>query len=1069
MKICKRLLCGSLTLLLLLLANPSMGQQFGNGVYEPGGIQPYMADVNVGWPGRVWFEVSLADQGLGYQGSYLSLGAKTNAFQDYFDGRWLLEVRGHVNPDADQGGFFANVGLERVFTLAAADAEVTTSFWYDYDGDQQGDFAHSFNSLGISGGIKKRQWEFLANGYFPVGTTDYTQGDPTGINCFLGNSIVTQAGIDSALRGFDALMRFKPNALAQVNGSFGVGGYSYGSDEVAYFGGVRLQYGMQFARGMIVNLELNHDNRFDVTGVLQLGWLFGTGARGTEYGLLGTDLEPTMRNDHIVRYQQDLQLAIDPDTGRPYNVYHVDNTADPGFANGMAETPFTSLLDAEMAASTDDIIFVNEGDGTTRNMDAGITLKDGQLLLGDGVRQVIPLAGGTNFVLCNDQDGNVPRITNRFGGNAVTMASRNTVRGFIIDGSQGGMLNGIGGAGAVGNPLTDGIIEDVTITGAPILNGIFLDQIAGDWRFARNDIQTAAFDGIFIDNACDPTSVFDFDSNNVSLNGRDGIHIEDYDGADFNFVANTTNNNVRDGIRMERYKNGSGSGASLDFFSPVSLGNQQNGITLQDFAGDVRFLNSNVSGNLNHGIALIDVRTPAANQMVFIGTNGGGTSTISGNGVGTGSGIFNELNVAFGIQQLLVTNTTLDSGGTGITSSATAVGANLQTDIIDNLSISGNQSDGIRLMSSGGATHTAAIVNTGAGLAMNGNAGNGISMFSSGVGPVSLLEVDTDNVIINGAGVNGMLFNASGDGQIISRARNTAISGVGIDGIQINANNLNSVAVNEFLFDNMNISGVLGDGIDINVGDQTFVDFALTGSLLSNANAGNNGIEATVVGDGLAGVDSRLRMNITGNIINAFDSGDGINITSSGDAHVLAEIAGNTITNNGINQVATGAPALPFGNGIDIRANGDSEVFTRILNNNVTANADPGLNIATGGNGQVTALVAGNFLSGNDTQDDGTTIPIESGIADVTVSNVVTGRICLAMSTNFYSLPTILTNLSGAANFEVELDGATNGPGPVIFLPNAAAFTLTPFGAQCAMDIDIEELAFDLNGFSPWP
>ncbi len=1078
MKICKRLLYGSLALLTILLANPSTGQQIGDTVHQFGGIQPGMADVNLGWPGRVWTGVTLADQGLGYQGSYVTLGAKTHAFQDYFDGRWLVEARGHYSLNADDGGFFANIGLERVFSLEAAEAELTASVWYDYDGDQQGNFSRAYNSVGISGGIKKRRWELLANGYLPVGTATDTQGDPTGLNCFLGNSIVTQAGITSALRGFDAIIECNPRALEQINGSFGVGGYSYGSDIVDYFGGVRGQFGMQFMRGMILNLQINHDNRFDVTGVLQMAWIFGAGARGTEYGILGNDLEPTVRNDHIVRFQQELRLAIDPDTGRPYNVYHVDNLADPGLADGTFETAFTSLADAEAASSTDDIIFVREGDGTTRNMDMGIALQDGQLLLGDGVRHLIPLADGTRFVLCNDRDGNLPTITNRAGGNAIDLASRNTVRGFIIDGSQGGMINGISGDGTPLNPLTGGIIEDVTITGNPILNGIFLDDIAGNWRFARNEINTASFDGIFISDACDPTSVFDFEDNVVNNNGRDGIHIEDYDGSAFRFVDNVTSGNGRDGIRMERFKNGSGAGASLEFINPLAgvipdpnnpgqfipLGNLGNGIHIDDFVGNVRFLNSNISNNLNHGISLVDVRTPGINDMVFIGTSGPGTSIINNNGVGTGAGIFNELNTAFGVERLLVTNTTLDNGGTGIVSSATAIGANLRTDILDNLSISGNQSDGIRLMSSGGATHTGSIVNAQAALFMTGNAGNGISMFASDPGSTSLLEVDTDNVAITASGVNGMLFNSTDDGQIISRTRNTMIAGAGLDGAQINADNLNSAAVNEFHFSNTTISGVVDDGIDINVGDQTFVDFSLTSSTLNNGNIGNQGIEASVTGDALAVVDSRLRMSVVGSTINAFDTGDGIDISSFGDAHVLAEIASNTITNNGAN--VTNMNMLPFGDGINIVAAGDSEQYLRILNNNVTANAEQGLDITTVGNGQVSALVDGNFLAGNDTQDDGSTIPPENGIADITVTNDVTGQICLAMSTNFFTLPAFITNNSGAANFELELDGLTNGPAPII---TVGVFTVNPFPTNCAMNINIEETAFNLNGFAPWP
>ena len=170
-------------------------------------FSPFMADVNIGWPGRVWVEANLSEDGLGYQGSYITLGAKQHIFQDFLDGRWLLETRGHYDPEYE--GFFANIGIERVISLHAAEAEITTGFWFDYDGDLQGDFAHSMTALGVNASIETRNWEVIGNGYFPIGSSDFAQGDPTGANCFLNHSIVTQAGIDSALQGFERLVELQ--------------------------------------------------------------------------------------------------------------------------------------------------------------------------------------------------------------------------------------------------------------------------------------------------------------------------------------------------------------------------------------------------------------------------------------------------------------------------------------------------------------------------------------------------------------------------------------------------------------------------------------------------------------------------------------------------------------------------------------------------------------------------------------------------------------------------------------------------------------------------------------------
>lgn len=1082
MKIRFRLLCFSFALLsAMIVSPPAQAQKIGGDLFQGGAVQPFMSNLNVGWRGRAWIQANAAEEGLGYEGPYVSLGTKSHIFQDFLDGRWLLESRGHYALETE--GFFGNVGLERVFSVESAGAEVRTSFWFDYDDSLDSAIAEEVLAVGLSASIDTRRMRLSANAYEPIGTSDFVLGDPTHANCFFGNNIVTQAAIDTALSGFDAILEFKPANMEHVNGSFGVGGYSYSSDLVESFAGVRARFGLQTYGGAIVTAEINHDDRFDFTGVLQLGWLFGAGARGTEYGFLGNDLQPTHRNDHVAVYHQDLRLAIDPDTGRAYNVIHVDNSADAAFGNGSAETPFTTLAAAEAAGATDDIIFVREGNGTVFGMDQGIALLDGQLLLGDGVQHLIPLADGTNFVLCNDIDGNRPTITNT-AGDAVTLANRNTVRGFNISGANGSMQNGIFANGFVaGAPIMGGTIEDNIITGA-ILNGVFLNDISGNWEINRNNIQMSGFDGIAIANAGDPTSIFNFNANNVSNNVGNGIHIADYDAMQVNFINNITNGNGFDGILLERFINSTGNGIMLDFINPVSSGNDRDGISVVDAEGNVRFINSNIQNNDRNGINLVDVRTPGADQQVFIGTSGGGASVINGNGIGTGAGIFNSLNTPFSTQQLFITNSQIDNGGAGIDSSANAIAANLTTTIIDNISISGNQSNGVRLASSNGALHTATVVNTVTPLQMNNNQGNGVALFATSPGSVSLLEVDLENLTINGSGDNAIQANVSDEGQIIARANNIGIAGAGNNGIQINAANNASTALNQFTFDNITLSGVANDGAQLNVFENTFVDFALFDSTFNNivggVPTGDHGIEANVVGetdmngnaDGI--VDSRLRLLFMGNTISNFNTGDGIGVLTAGDAHAFVQIEGNTITGNGIDGVV-GTPNVPFNpqNGIDLTASQVSAIFTRITNNAITGSGGPGLDLNTLDEGQVSALVSGNFISGNDLQEDPATLPLEALTSDMTVTNATAGSICLAMSNNFFNLfytnPVLLTNNSGPNNFTVELDGLSNGIGVPTFAPDITQFDIATFGTICSPAIDIEDAAFEAAGFPPLP
>ena len=471
-----------------LLQTPASAQYGPSGypTYMDGGAQtsmaPFQTRVPFGWPGNVWVEANVADQGLGYNGSYMTVGGKSRLFEDFLGGRWVSQLQGNVS--LESGGFFSNMGVERVFTVEAAETDVFVGVWWDYDSDQQGTYAHTFNQLAISGGFKSELFDLYGNGYLPSGKRNYTQGDITGNTVFLNNSIVTQAGIDSALEGFDVHVEGRPADWGYLNTSIDLGAYVYGSEVVDTFSGISAGVGIQTLQGMAINLTVNHDNRFDTTGVVQFAWQFGARGARTEYSPLGRDLEPTRRNDHVVRYQRDLLLALDPDTGTSYVVFHVDNTAAPG-GDGSFERPFQTLAQAQAASGPQNIIYVHQGDGTTTGMNNGIALKDGQLFLGDGIVHTIPELRLGTFDIFNVVNGLQPEITN-VAGNGITLASGNTVRNFDINGAGSAMANGIIGTGTFANPLVNGIIEDVTIRGNPILNGIDLNFISGDWSFSQH-------------------------------------------------------------------------------------------------------------------------------------------------------------------------------------------------------------------------------------------------------------------------------------------------------------------------------------------------------------------------------------------------------------------------------------------------------------------------------------------------------------------------------------------------------------------------------------------------------
>src|SRR5262249_37894773 len=120
-------------------------------------------------------------------------------------------------------------------------------------------------------------------------------------------------------------------------------------------------------------------------------------------------------------------------TGLPLQFFFVNNTAFDG--DGTFEHPFGTLLQSQVASSATDVIYVFPGDGTDKGMDSGIVLKDDQILTSSFLPFPIHSKFG-DFIIPAMSDTR-PTISN-FNA-VVTLANRNTVQGFIINGSTIGI------------------------------------------------------------------------------------------------------------------------------------------------------------------------------------------------------------------------------------------------------------------------------------------------------------------------------------------------------------------------------------------------------------------------------------------------------------------------------------------------------------------------------------------------------------------------------------------------------------------------------------------------------
>ena len=1079
---------------------------FSDQVQDPGSFRRVASDINVGLPGRVWLETNLADQGLGYNGSYFTLGAKNRLFEDSFDGRWLGEARLHHSLE-DGGGFFANVGIERVFSIDAAKADFVTGFWYDFDGDEQGAFAHSFSQVGVHAGIKTKKWDLLGNGYFPVGVTDYSTAGPSGNNVFLGNNILLTPGIDSALQGFDVTFRMRPRQLAFGNGLIDFGGYGYKSDQVNSFGGGRIRLGFQTNRGMMISAEVNHDDRFETTGALSLSWAFGAGgARGDAGYGLGRDLEETVRQDHIVRFNQGFELAIDPDTGLPYNVVHVSNASDPAFEDGTFENPFASLASAEASSVAGDTIFVAEGNGGTQGLDTGIVLKDNQNLFGGGGSIIIPIQNGGQFLL--PTSGARPTISNPGGQSVVELANNNTIQNIGIDAT--GAINGIEGTN-----VTDGEIIDSVVTGATE-NGVRINNAAGDWTFARNDFSGHNIDGLFINGSTTARSIFTFEDNVASNNGFDGLHLEGYRASQVIFQNNTTNSNARHGVFAEDFI---GVGLDMDIIAHSSTGNGSNGIYINGGDGDLNIVNVTATNNAGDGLNVSNWSNSQAEDSTFIGVTTGGVTTLSGNGIGGGANLSLILDQNNRQQRVTVTDLSLTNGGRGLFAEASGTGTQMDLNFINNNEVSQHSADGIRLVANNSGVLNVLIENDeGSPLILNDNAnvaGAAISLIADGaLGNASseinavIRNVNIDNaspgfvtdvanpindIGVNVSGVNSSRINLLMEDSVVQsdlgynvnfdNNSNNRTNNVFLRRITVRADggfivNTSPGTMLDFLLAD---SDVQSDGILTQPGDPA-PDIGVTIPPFTDAQ-GDFAFLLTATGDaGSAALDNLTRVQLNNNLIRDFTF-DAITLNTFGDAQLLAYVISNEILSNGpgvdndpdndnFPEVGDfdGIPApdqLNFHDGLEINAFGTSTISARINGNDFVNNYELGLNINTFGSGTINASINNNAFANdigedaNNTDAAGNPI-IDNGFLDFSALNGGGGNMCLTLSSNVFRVDALF-NQASTGTYILELDGASNG------FTDASAFIgggiNTSTVGICEGLISDEELFFIANGF----
>ena len=465
--------------------------------------------LNENGPGILYYGINAADRGLGYQGSYMTLGGFVPGFEDDLGGFWAADLRGHLST---YGGFFSNVGAVRRQFIGGTLLGV--GVYWDYDGDQNqySDtviptvgapvvFAggHTYNQIGISGEWLTDYGNLRSNGYIPVGTTADLLGP------FTGNSILCVNGVNAALGGADLEVGAYIPGLADWAGMISVGGYAYGNTRyqfpnaeraVPWFGGVSTRLDMTFVENWDFSLQANNDSYFDWTGFARLTYRMG----GSRRRNVSDQVEqPMMRNEHIVRAHKAPVEAANPATGGAWQVYHVDNTASPG-GEGTAERPFATLDAAVVrpANAPYDIVYVHRGSSTattpyTTPPGGFVFGATHQYLVGEGSALVIPTESCgllSPFITANNR--NVPFVSNPLGIAIVVNEPEVTVDHFGVTNSVVGISDGgsVTGSGLISNVSVDG--------GGQVRRGIDISASSATFTFRNVSLTHLRDNGLVV-------------------------------------------------------------------------------------------------------------------------------------------------------------------------------------------------------------------------------------------------------------------------------------------------------------------------------------------------------------------------------------------------------------------------------------------------------------------------------------------------------------------------------------------------------------------------------------------
>jgi hypothetical protein len=685
----------------------------------------------------------------------------------------------------------------------------------------------------------------------------------------------------------------------------------------------------------------------------------------------------------------------------PTRVWYVSN-ANASAGDGRDASPFSTLAAAEGPSAPGETIFVLYGNGTAAGYDAGITLKAGQSLTGQGVAaDVTAVVNGQTLVLLDA--GSAPTVTNAAAGATIRLGTGNTVQGLNVNSTAGAGISGSGfgtftagtaNVAAIGGPSLDLQNGTVAASFASLSSanssgaGLRLVGVGGTLTAPAGVVSSAAGAGVEVSGGDAGVSY----GGSIAGSGTHAASVTGRTGGTLTLSGDITD--AGGGILAQ---NNTGGSIAFNSGSKVLATGASNGVTLAN----------NVGATVSFGGGGLAITTTTGTGF---SATGGGTVSV------TGAGNTIAASAATGLR---VVSTTIGASGLSFRSISAASDGNGivldNTGALNGLQVTGSGVAGsggtIQGMSDDGVSLTNATNVRLAWMTVQNNLGSGI--FGSGVSGVrvensSVLD-NTDDAAAHEAGIR--FDNLMGTSAI----DNTTVAGSIEDNVRVvnTGGTLTLLTVSGSTFRD-NVAGPTGnDGLRVVAqGVANMTVLVQNSSFVRNR---TNGVEALTEGSGVLNVTVQggvLQQNNVGvNIVHGSagalsfgvmnvgtitgHAGSPINVNRLATASAASPFTG-TISGNAIGTVGVANSGSTAGSGVRLVSNGVGGALTvAVANNTIREVATRGVDVlARDGSSTINATITGNSIALT------SPISLEGIRLDAGAASTDAVKVCAAISGN---------------------------------------------------------------------